>query len=395
MVNTLEGIRIIDLTTAYSGPFCTMHLGDHGAEVIKVEYPGIGEQSRTWGPFKNGKSGYYNFLNRNKKGITLNLKHEKGKKILRELVKQADVLVENFKVGTLEKLGLGYDDLKAINPKLIYASISGFGLTGTYANRPCYDIVAQAMSGIMTITGFPGNPPTKVGPSIGDNYTGTYLSLGIMLALFYRERTGQGQRVDVSMLDTLFSVLENAVVTNTLTGEIPRQIGNADPGIAPFDVFEAKDGYLAVGVGTQQQWERFCQVMEREDLINDDKYNTNQKRVENYEPDLQNIVSEWVSRFTRLEVEDMLVAVGVCVGPVLKVDETVRHPQIRTREMVVEIDTPELGKISIPGVPIKLSISPGKVSKAAPTVGENNTETLIDLGYSAKDIEELMREGVI
>lgn len=391
----MDGIRIIDLTTAYSGPFCTMNLADHGAEVIKVEFPRTGEQSRTWGPFKNGKSGYFNFLNRNKKGITLNLKHEKGKQILTELIRHADVIVENFKVGTLEKLGLGYDVLKAVNPKLIYASISGFGLTGGYCRRPCYDIVAQAMSGIMTITGFPGNPPTKVGPSIGDNYSGTYLALGIMLALFHRERTGQGQKVDVSMVDTLFSVLENAVITNTLTGEVPGQIGNADPSIAPFDVFKAKDGYLAIGVGTSLQWERLCQVMNREDLIHDERYNTNQKRVENYEPDLRGIVSEWVGGFSRQEMEELLAEAGICVGPVLNVGEAVNHPQIRARDMVVELDTPELGRIAIPGVPVKLSATPGKVTKAAPTIGEDNEEILLRLGYSPEERETLRREGVI
>lgn len=391
----MDGIRIIDLTTAYSGPFCTMNLADHGAEVIKVEFPRTGEQSRTWGPFKNGKSGYFNFLNRNKKGITLNLKHEKGKQILTELIRHADVLVENFKVGTLEKLGLGYDVLKAVNPKLIYASISGFGLTGGYCRRPCYDIVAQAMSGIMTITGFPGNPPTKVGPSIGDNYSGTYLALGIMLALFHREKTGQGQKVDVSMVDTLFSVLENAVITNTLTGEVPGQIGNADPSIAPFDVFKAKDGYLAIGVGTSLQWERLCQVMNREDLIHDERYNTNQKRVENYEPDLRSIVSEWVGGFSRQEMEELLAEAGICVGPVLNVGEAVNHPQIRARDMVVELDTPELGRIAIPGVPVKLSATPGKVTKAAPTIGEDNEEILLRLGYSPEERETLRREGVI
>ena len=395
MSKALEGIRVIDLTTAYSGPFCTMHLADHGAEVIKVEYPGTGEQSRNWGPFKNGNSGYYNFLNRNKKGITLNLKHEKGKKILRELVQNADVLVENFKVGMLNGLGLGYEDLKKINPKLVYAAISGFGQNGPYASRPCYDIVAQAMSGVMTITGFPGNPPTKIGPSVGDNYTGTYLTLGIMLALFYRERTGKGQMVDVSMLDTLFSVLENAVITNTLTGEIPKQVGNADPSIAPFDVFATLDGYLAVGVGTDAQWERLCQVMNREDLVHDERFNTNGKRVANYEPDLKTIVSQWVSKHTRYEMEEMLVAAGICVGPVLNVEEAVNHPQIRQREMIVDFDTPELGRISIPGVPIKLSVSPGEISKAAPTLGEENIELLSQLGYSTTDIEEMRKEGVI
>jgi CoA:oxalate CoA-transferase len=395
MSRALAGIRVIDLTTAYSGPFCTMHLADHGAEVIKVEYPGAGDQTRCWGPFKNGNSGYYNFLNRNKKGITLNLKHAKGKKILRELVQQADVLVENFKVGTLDGLGLGYEELKKVNPKLIFAALSGFGQSGPYATRPCYDIVAQAMSGVMTITGFPGNPPTKIGPSVGDSYTGTYLALGIMFALFHREKTGHGQIVDVAMLDTLFSVLENAVITNTLTGVIPQQAGNADPAIAPFDVFATQDGYLAIGVGTDTQWKRFCQIMKREDLIQDERFDTNGKRVENYKPELKTIISQWAARHTRQELEEILIAAGICVGSVLNIEEAVNHPQIRQREMVVELDTPELGRISIPGVPIKLSRSPGGIYKAAPTLGEANVALLSSLGYSALEIEDLAKEGVI
>ena len=202
MKKALEGVKVLDLTQAFSGPFCTMHLADHGAEVIKVERPGMGDQSRTWGPIVNDYSAYYTFLNRNKKGITLDLKSEQGREIFLKLVEDADVVCENFKVGTMEKLNLGYDVLKERNPRLIYASISGFGLTGPLAELPAYDIVAQAMSGLMSITGFPDNPPTKVGPSVGDNYTGTYMALGICMALYHREKTGQGQRLDVAMVDT-------------------------------------------------------------------------------------------------------------------------------------------------------------------------------------------------
>ena len=240
-MKALEGIKIIDLTQAYSGPFCTMHLADHGAQVMKIERPGTGDQSRTWGPIVNDYSAYYAFLNRNKKSVSLDLRSDAGKEIFLKLVQDADVVCENFKVGTMEKLGLGYDQLKKINPKLIYASISGFGLNGPMAKLPAYDIIAQAMSGLMTITGFPENVPTKVGPSVGDNYTGAYMALGICMALYHREKTGAGQRLDVSMVDTLFSILENAVVEYTVAGKVPGRSGNADPGIAPFDAFMAKD----------------------------------------------------------------------------------------------------------------------------------------------------------
>ena len=212
MKQPLEGIRVLDLTQAYSGPFCTMNLADHGAEVIKIETPEKGDQTRGWGPMENGYSGYYAYINRNKKGITLNLKTEGGKQIFTELLKTADVVCENYKVGVLERLGFSYEKMKAINPRIIYGSISGFGLSGDLASRPAYDIVAQAMSGMMSVTGFPDGAPCKIGPSIGDNYTGAYLCMGVLMALYEREKTGTGRRIDVAMMDTLFSVMENFVV---------------------------------------------------------------------------------------------------------------------------------------------------------------------------------------
>jgi CoA:oxalate CoA-transferase len=258
-IKPLTGVRILDLTHAYSGPFCTMHLADQGATVIKLEVPEKGDQSRNWGPFKNGASGYYAYLNRNKYGLTLNLKDETGKEIFKKLVKEVDVVCENFRVGTMEKLGLGYDVLKEINPGIIYASISGFGLKGPKAEQPCYDVIAQAMGGMMSMTG-EGEHIYKVGPAIADNYSGTYLSLAIVMALYQKERTGQGRRVDVSMLDTIFSILETGVISYTLTGKIAKPAGNRDPEIAPFDVLAAKDGQFAIACGTQRFWLSLCDI---------------------------------------------------------------------------------------------------------------------------------------
>ena len=212
----LEGIRVLDLTQAYSGPFCTMNLADFGAEVIKIERPGTGDQTRTWGPFKNDYSAYFAYINRNKQGITLDLSTSEGKEVFFKLVEAADVVCENFRVGTMEKLGLGYEELKKINPRIIYGSISGFGLEGPLSKRPCYDIIAQGMSGMMSVTGYPENPPVKIGPSVGDNYSGAYLCMGILSALYNREKTGEGQRIDVAMVDTLFSIMENFVVKYTV-----------------------------------------------------------------------------------------------------------------------------------------------------------------------------------
>ena len=250
MMRPLEGIRVLDLTQAYSGPFCTMNLADHGAEVIKIETPCAGDQTRGWGPMENGFSGYYAYVNRNKKGMTLNLKTEEGKQIFTELLKTADVVCENYKVGVLERLGFPYEKMKEINPRIIYGSISGFGLTGDLAARPAYDIVAQAMSGMMSVTGFQDGPPCKIGPSVGDNYSGAYLCMGILMALYEREKTGVGRRVDVAMMDTLFSVMENFVVEYTIAGKTPHRAGNQDPSIAPFDSFHAKDGDFVMRCGT-------------------------------------------------------------------------------------------------------------------------------------------------
>ena len=394
-MKALEGIKVIDLTQAYSGPFCTMHMADHGAHVIKVERPGIGDQSRTWGPIKNDYSAYYAFLNRNKKSLSLDLSSASGKEIFLKLVKDADVVCENFKVGTMEKLGLGYDELKKVNPQLIYASISGFGLNGPMAKLPAYDIVAQAMSGLMTITGFPENVPTKVGPSVGDNYTGTYLALGICMALYHRERTGEGQRLDVAMVDTLFSILENAVVEYTVAGNVPGRSGNADPGIAPFDSFMAKDGMIVMGVGTNKMWKQLCDLMGRPELFEDPRYLTNDDRCKNYLPDLKNDVEAFTLSKTKAELEIMMNKAGIPFGNILTVAEVAEHPQLQAREMLTEVDDPVLGRIRIQGIPIKMHGTPGSVERPAPTLGGNTDEILSQLGFSDDDIAALRDQEII
>ena len=392
----LEGIRVIDLTQAYSGPFCTMHLADHGAEVIKVESH-AGDQCRTWGPFKNGSSAYFAYINRNKKGIVLDLKSEEGKQVLRQLIQEADVICENFKVGTFEKLGFSYEELKKINPNIIYASISGFGLTGSLAKRPCYDIVAQAMSGLMSITGHPESPCVKVGPSVGDNYSGTYLALGICMALYQRERTGEGCQLDVSMLDTLFSIMENAVVTYTVAGEVPARMGNIDPGIAPFDSFKAKDGDFVMGCGTDTFWKKLCGVMERPDLLEDPRYMTNQLRCDNYLPELKNEIEAWSKTKTVAEIEELIVAAGIPFGNIFDIKQATEQPQIKERNMLWPVFDTGIGEeIQIPGTPIKFHGEEDCVQKAAPLLGENTTEILKNyVGLSEAEIESLRSKGAI
>ncbi len=385
----LDGVKVLDLTQAYSGPFCTMHLADQGAEVIKIESP-YGDQSRTWGPFKNDYSAYYSYINRNKKGMVLDLKSEEGKRILWELIAKADVLCENFKVGTFEKLGFSYEEMHKVNPRLIYGSISGFGLEGPLAARPCYDIIAQAMSGMMSVTGHVDGPCVKVGPSIGDNYSGTYLALGICMALYQREKTGQGQRLDVAMLDTLYSVMENFAIAYTVGGVTPNRMGNADSGIAPFDSFRAKDGEFVMGCGTDKMWAQLCGVMGREDLINDPRYRTNDDRCRNYLPELKQTIEAWSTTKTVAELEELIVGVNIPFGQINNIAEASEHPQLKRRNMLWKVYDPGMqAEITIPGTPIKMHGNPDAPQKPAPQLGED-TEAVLGqwLGYSAQQVEK-------
>lgn len=397
MKRPLEGIRVLDLTQAYSGPFCTMNLADHGAEVIKIERPGSGDQTRAWGPMENDYSGYYAYINRNKKGITLNLASEEGKKIFTELVKTADVVCENYKVGVLEKLGFSYDVLKEINPRIIYGSISGFGLTGDLASRPCYDIVAQAMSGMMSVTGFADGPPCKIGPSVGDSYSGAYLCMGVLMALYEREKTGVGRRIDVAMVDTLYSTMENFVVEYTIAGKHPHRAGNQDPSIAPFDSFTAKDADFVMGCGTDRMFAGLCKAMGREDLIEDPRFKTNLGRCDNYLKDLKPIIEEWTKTKTVAELEEIITGLSIPFGPILTIPEVTEHPLMKERKMLWDVYQPGMEKtIRIPGSPIKVHGEEDKAQKGAPILGEDNVDIYTKvLGISAEEVKALEENNVI
>jgi len=368
-------------------------LADNGADVIKFE-PIQGDQCRSWGPIdeKSGESGFYAFLNRNKKGVTLNLKNEKARKIFYDLVKDADVVVENFRAGVSKKLKVDYETLKKINPSIVYASGSGFGQYGPLSNRPCYDIVAQSMGGMVNMTGFPDSPPTKVGPSIADNVTGIYLCVGVLMALFNRERTGRGQQVDVAMADTIFSLLENAIVTTTMDGVIPQRQGNIDPSIAPFDIYEAKDGYIAIGVGNDRLFKTFCETIGREDLLDDPRYQTNDLRCKNYKDGLQQLISEWAASKGKKEIEDLFDKAGIPCGPVLDMQEAIDHPHFQARGMMVHMDHPAIGEMYFQGCPIKLTETPGSVDTPAPLLGQHNKEVF---GLTDEELESLKAEGVM
>lgn len=389
MKQPLEGIRVLDLTQAYSDPFCTMNLADHGAEVIKIETPEKGDQTRGWGPMENGYSGYYAYINRNKKGITLNLKTEEGKQIFTELLKTADVVCENYKVGVLERLGFSYEKMKAINPGIIYGSISGFGLSGDLASRPAYDIVAQAMSGMMSVTGFPDGAPCKIGPSIGDNYTGAYLCMGVLMALYEREKTGAGRRIDIAMMDTLFSVMENFVVEYTIAGKTPHRAGNQDPSIAPFDSFRAKDGDFVMGCGTDKMYASLCGAMGREDLAKDPRFLTNLDRCENYGA-LKPLIEAWTTTKTVKELEKIISGLSIPFGEILNIPQAAEHPQTKERNMLWNVYQSGMERtIRIPGTPIKIHGEADEPRKAAPLLGEDNASVFGELGYDAASVEDL------
>ncbi|MCI2061809.1 MAG: CoA transferase [Eubacteriaceae bacterium] len=392
----LTGVRILDLTHAYSGPFCTMHLADQGAEVIKIEVPGKGDQSRNWAPFKNGSSGYYAYFNRNKQGLSLDIKSEEGKKIFKSLVSKSDVVVENFRVGTMERRGLGYDVLKEINPGLIYASISGFGLEGDMAARPAYDIVSQAMAGMMSMTGF-GNQKTKVGPAIADNYSGTYLALGIAMALYQKSKTGMGRRLDVSMADTIFSILEAGVIEYTINGYVARPEGNRDPGISPFDSYEAKDGQVVIACGTDAFWSSLCDLMEKPELAKDPRFNTNENRCENYLTELQGMVDSWTRQHTVDELEKMIVDAGIPFGKTLTMDQVCEQNFIKERNMLWSIhDNGIDDDILVPGTPIKMHGCEDKPMRSAPKIGEDNSEVLKSiLNMTQDEIDSLRSKKII
>lgn len=400
MSRALEGIRVVDLSHVLAAPTCTMFLADLGAEVIHVE-PFHGDDSREFGPFvgepgKN-RSGYFISLNRNKKSMVLNLKHEKGKKILRELIEVSDVIVENFRPTTMRKLGFGWEDIQKINPRMIYASICGFGHDALpeYTERPAYDMVAQAYSGIMSITGPEGGSPCRVGSSVGDIFAGHQAVIGILAALYKREETGRGQHHDGAMVDGLFTVLENAVARYTISGEIPGPLGGAHPSITPFQGFKTADSWIIAAIGTDALWVKFCTVIGREDLTGDSKYKTNPLRTENKKELLPILDVEMAKKTTR-EWEDIFEDAGLPYSPINNIKEICEDPHIAHRKMLVEIDQPGIGRMEIAGSPIRLSETPGEVYSPAPLLGQHSEEVLKDiLGYSQEEIGSLREEGVI
>ncbi|MGH7331481.1 MAG: CaiB/BaiF CoA transferase family protein, partial [Candidatus Rokuibacteriota bacterium] len=371
----LTGVRVIDLTRVLAGPFCSMMLGDMGAEVIKVEEPGKGDDTRSWPPFVGGEATYFMAVNRNKKSITLNLKAGEGQAILRTLVAKSDVLLENFRPGTMEKLGFGYATLADLNPRLVYCSISGFGESGPEAGRAGYDLVVQAESGLMDITGFADGPPVKVGTSIADLVAGMSAAHGVVLALLARGRTRRGQKVEISMLDAMAALLTYQAGIYFATGQRPTRRGNAHPSIVPYEVFTASDGFVALGVANDSLWQRCCTALQRPDLITDPLYDTVAKRVENRDvliPLLNEIMvacpaAEWLERFERA---------GVPAGRIKSVPEVCESPHLRARGMIATLPHSAAGQVTVMGVPVQLHSTPGGLRQAPPRLGEHTDEVL-------------------
>jgi len=395
MAGPLDGIKVLDLTRVLAGPYATMILGDLGAEVIKIEQPGIGDESRNFGPFKNGFSLYFMSVNRGKRSITLDLKTERGKHIFKQLVRQNDILVENFRPGTMKKLGLDYETLASEHSSLIYAACSGFGQTGPFAQQGAYDMIIQGMGGIISITGEPDGPPVRVGTSISDITAALFTSIGILSALHHRNNTGKGQLVDVAMLDSLVAVLENAIVRYFATDEIPQPLGSRHPAITPFEAFESADGHIIIAIGNDVLWAKFCEHVDQKNLISDPRFCSNADRTENH-GELYPILSEIMREHTTDEWIETLEKIGVPCGPINTIDKVVRHPQIKARQMITQVIQEVTGAVGVPGVPIKLSDTPADVDAPAPSLGEHTVEILTDtLKMSSDEVEQLKQEGII
>ena len=395
MDGPLKGIRVLDLTRILAGPYAGMILRDLGAEVIKIEQPVVGDEARGIGPFKNDFSLYFMSINRGKKSLTLNLKSQSGKDIFVNLVKKSDILLENFRPGAMKKLGLDYEFLKTHHPSLLYAACSGFGQTGPYAGRGAYDMIIQGMGGMISITGEPDRPPVRVGTSISDLTAALFTAIGILSALRHRDQTGEGQFIDVGMLDCQVAILENALVRYLSTGDVPQPLGRRHPTITPFEAFESADGYVVIAMGNNVLWKKFCKYVNRPELIGDERFHTNAARTEHHE-ELFPILAQIMRQRSTDQWVAALEDIGVPCGPVNTVDKVASDPQVLAREMIVEVDHEKTGTIGIPGVPIKLSKTPGRVDAPAPNLGEHSEEILSELlGMQTDEVHRLKQQGVV
>ncbi|MBE0415997.1 MAG: CoA transferase [Dehalococcoidia bacterium] len=396
MAKALDGIKVLDFTRALAGPFCTLQLAELGAEVIKIEIPEGGDLMRG-SPQTVGDENYmFIVANRGKKSITLNLSSERGREICKELVKKVDVLVENFSPGVMDRLGLGYEELKKVNPGLIYASSSGFGHTGPRSSQTAYDMIIQAMSGYMSVNGYPDSPPTKGGGAIGDTIPALYNTISILAALHYRARTGEGQHIDISMQDCMWAILGPTEVSCYFrTGEDPPRMGNRERDVGPYGAYTAKDGYVVIAVVTVGQWQNFLRIIGREDLIGVEKYATQAERSKHMD-EVDALVEEWTRERTMKEIVNTLNDAHLPCSPIPTFAEAANDPQILSRGMVTEVEQVISGRLKVPGSPFKLSKTPGDPTAPAPFLGQHNYEVYSNvLGYSEQEISKLADDGII
>ena len=394
MPGPLEGLKVLSFAQHLAGPFCTMLLCDLGAEVIKIEPPGNGDPARRNFPFIDGISSYFLSINRGQKSITLNLRDDRAKKIVFELLEQVDILVENFRPGVMGRLGFSFEAVNTRNPRIIYASVSGFGQKGPYSKKPAFDMIAQAMGGTVSITGEPGRPPVRVGFSIGDIGAGMFATIAILAALHEREKSGKGQWIDVAMVDSQVALCENACARYFATGEIPRPFGSRHPLRTPFQIFLTKDGSIVLITVPDEDWQKFCKVAGREDLLSDSRFQSHKNRVSNYQA-FEPLMNELMKTKSTAEWLELLEPAGIMCGPVNNIAQVVNDPHIREREMIIEVGHPRVGKLRVTGTPMKFSRTLCKIEKACPDVGEHTKQILSSiLGMSPEEIEEL-RKGEV
>lgn len=394
-MKALEGVTIIDFTQRHAGSAATMILADFGAKVIKVERPDRPDPTRAWTPMQNGHSAYFTYLNRGKDGLCVDYTTQAGREVILDLVKKADVVCENLSVGEMEKYELGYDDLKEVNPAIIYASLSPFGHTGPRKHKKADDLTIQAIGGYMDRTGFADGPATPVGCRVSNHISAAYLATGINLALIHKAKTGQGQVIDLSELDCLFAMMETGPWVYNINGKVLPRTGNSYPSISPYDTLKAKDGFLSVGISTDGQWQKFCAALGMTDLAQNELYMTNESRGDHYECGLKAELEAVTSQREKFEMEATLREAKLPCAAVYTVADAMASEHIKVREMLVEVDDAGAGKVTVPGTTVKLMKTPGHIEKGAPLMGGDTRAVLEALGYDADKIDGLKADGVV